>query len=142
MLGNGIGAMFGSRITQRMSMQKALVWSSVMAIMGSCLKIGFDLSLNHILIGRLMNGLAVGILYFLYGKAVNETIPNHLLPTYSLFSVTLLFTGYLASGWISFILPTDDLPKEQLLKDKSWKIVYGWTILTQIIGILFIFIFL
>ena len=125
-----------------MGIQKALLCSSVMAILGSAFKIAFDVSFKHILLGRLINGLGTGILYFLYGKSLNETIPNHLLPTYSIFTFTLILSGFLGTGWISYILPEHDAPLEERLKDKSWKIVYGWTIILQLIGIPFILIFL
>ena len=101
-----------------------------MGIIGSLFKIVFGLSLPCILVGKLINGTAAGILMFLYGKALNETIPNHLLPTYSNFSFFFVLFGILVNGWTSFILPADDSPKADLMKDNSWKIKYGWTIIT------------
>lgn len=100
-----------------------------MAIVGSLFKISFGLSLPCILMGRLINGIATGILLLLYGKALNETIPNSLLPTYSIFSFTFTLLGMVSNGWISYLLPNDDEPKSELMIDNSWKIQYGWTII-------------
>ena len=134
--------MLGSRMISIMHIHKALLCSYACAIIGICFKIAFGLSFECILIGRFLNGLGTGTLYFLYGKALNETIPNHLLPTYSTITSIMKVTGYMATGWVSHVLPSYDSPKEEILVDMSWKIVYGWTIILQIIGILFTLVYL
>ena len=93
-----------------MTLQKALLLSSLMAIVGSLLKVTFGFSFQCILLGKGINGFSTGVMYFLYGKCLNETIPNHLLATYSIFPFLISLLGVLAEGWVGYILPATDTP--------------------------------
>jgi hypothetical protein len=77
------------------------------------------------------------------GKCINETVPIHLLAKYALFNNAFTWLGLVAAGWVNMILPDPAATNEELMKqDNYWKVVYGFKIVPQIVGIIFSLIYL
>jgi hypothetical protein len=50
--------------------------------------------------------------------------------------------GVMVCGFVSLIMPESDAPVEDMLLDETWRIVYGSTLILQLLGTLFIFFFM
>lgn len=70
----GMGSMIASRIYTYFNMRNFLIYSLIVTTIGVLIKI-VHLSFFNCLIGRIIHGLGAGSLSFVFGKAMNETIP-------------------------------------------------------------------
>ena len=107
-------------------------------VIGTALKM--HLNFVSIVLGKFLHGFGAAILEFLMGKAVNETVPNHLIKQYAIFPNIFLHFGYLIIGFISFLLPERD-QLAALAVDNNWRIIYGYNFVFQLIGFITIPIF-
>lgn len=74
MVSVGVGSMLASRIINWLDLRIFIIYCTIVTTIGVFIKI-VHLSFYNILIGRIIHGLGSGALSFVFGKAMNETIP-------------------------------------------------------------------
>ena len=112
-------------------------------MVATLLQVGFGVEYYVIIYcGRFIQGIAGAIPQLIYGKCINETIPNHLLAKYSVWNNGFTWFGLVAAGWVSLLLPSPEAHQDEFKKDNYWKVVYGFKLIPQICGIIFTLIYL
>ena len=77
-VGLGTGALTGGRVCALFGFRKSLLASNIINLLANILKVS-NLSIPTLIIGRFLFGFGSGILTFGFGKAINETIPIHIM---------------------------------------------------------------
>ena len=106
MLGLTIGAPLGGKAIKEYGRRPTYLAASAMSLVGVVITLFLDI--YCICVGRLIFGLACGVLSICVPRLIEETVPNHLLSTYGSatnFSATL---GGMIACLMGAGLPPDD----------------------------------
>ena len=95
MLGLAIGSVFAGSITYKVGLKRSIILFNLFSLIGTCLKLVENYPV--ILIGRLIYGVAGGVLVFGMGKALNDTVP----PEYAGIYGSMVNAGFCISISIS-----------------------------------------
>ena len=92
-----------------------------MAIVASGVSMVTDITM--LTVGRLMLGMAGGLVSVAFGKMINETIPEHLVAKFSMVFAASVGIGYLAVFAPAELLPDQDDEQKQK-EDEMWRVIW------------------
>lgn len=116
---------------------RAIIYWEIVALVGCGLTLVRTIA--TICIGRLLIGLAAGLMNVACAKAIDETIPIEKQAFFGASTNLMINFGVMIAMALGFILPTDPAME---LKDKNWRIIFavpGAVAVAQIILLLFVF---
>ena len=136
--GGAMGSVTAGVVSVRIGLQRTLLYSQFICIFGTILQVAFGVEYFELIcLGKFIQGFAKTLPWFIYGKCINETIPNHLLSKYTLFNNGFCWFGVVVAGWISMVLPDPAADWEVMRQDNYWKVVYGFKLVPQLLGVIF-----
>ena len=139
--GLAFGPYLGGSIVHKIGLRNLLILSQFINVVANVVKIA-SLWYPALLFGRFLFGTGSGIISFCYGKALNETVPISVNQTYGLLTNVGFNMGVMVCGFVSLIMPESDAPVEDMIADETWRIVYGSTLILQLLGTIFILFFM
>ena len=92
-------------------------------------------------IGRLVLGIGAGIMNIVFGAMISETIPSHLVPSFSMMHNGSINIGYLPALGLAALLP-DPKDFEANKEDELWRVIWvSPAIIGVVVILLVLFVF-
>jgi MFS family permease len=128
-----IGAFFGGKLLPKYGSRKVTIVANIVAVAFTVLKLVENTAC--IMVGRLVNGLLIGMTSVCLSHAISNTVPAKESQKYGGFVNAGFGIGIFFSNLLGLIIPLDkgnpgDV--DRMLEDQNWRIILGFPLAIQL----------
>ena len=135
MAGVCLGSPIGTKLIEKYRLSSIVVGLNLFSVVVNTLKLVLNYPL--MLATRFLYGLSAGALQVCLSNILNDSVPNEVAQTYGVASNSGICFGIFLAGLVQALcLPMADDGDEALQQNESWRIVFGFSIIVELLVVI------